>query len=386
MAALRLAEIQQKQGHEVEIISAKGNILTLSDYKRTSLSLSSKAVTLFNRTITASPFDSLTPVSLNALSKKEILSRNPSVVHLHNAYNLIDFPNFLELGNLVPIIATLHDERWLTGGCHLTLGCTKYREACTECPQARSMKNLISRSQHVKVNALQKRKTPLEVISPSRWLQHQVSSAEWTNQLININVIPNVIPNVNQSQQPSKSNERFQVLIVAASPSVNKGVTEAIQAMIEVAQIKCNRSFELRIIGGRASEKRQPLPNLVILEDGSVDATAMGALMSQANLLLVASKSENSPNVISESQLHKLAVLATNVGGIPELIDEMKTGFLCLTTKSDIAKRIVEISELPTEVMERISLSAYKAALERHDPDRIQVETLRVYLRAGASE
>lgn len=386
VAALRLAEIQALQGHEVEVVSAKEHISTMTSTRKLKNSLASKAFTLYNRGITESKSDSLTPLSFNVISPKEILSRNPSVVHLHNSYNLIDFPEFLRLAQFVPVVATLHDERWLTGGCHLTLGCTKFKETCSDCPQARTMKTSITHSQYSTQNALREKGIPLEVISPSTWIQQQVHSAKWTKDLINVTVIPNAIPNSNSRHLIVKSDEKFLVLIVAASTSLNKGISDAIDAMIEVAQKKSDRFFELRIVGGQGKEKVKPLPNLEIFQDGSVDTITMEEFMSQANLLLVASKSENSPNVISEAQFLKLAVLATNVGGIPELVDDMKTGFLCRALKSDIAQRILEISELPIEVINRISSNAFDIAVERHNPENIQAKTLQVYFRAGASE
>lgn len=384
IAALRLAEIQAHHGHDVEIISTRNYLALLNPSKKWEKSVASKASTLYNRGITHSKFDSLTPLSFSALSVREILSHSPSIVHLHNSYNLIDFPDFLDLARYVPLVATLHDERWLTGGCHITLGCTKFRGSCEGCPQGRAVKSSMKKSQLTKIEALSKKKQPLEAISPSRWMQGQVESAPWAKNRINVTVIPNVMDHLKTNRKLPRIHNKFQVLIVAATSSINKGVSNAIEALIQVAKINHQESFELLIVGGKSKGKKRILPNLDILESGSVDTSTVGELMSSADLLLVASKSENSPNVISEAQIRHLPVLATNVGGIPEIVKDMETGFLCEVSSFDIAKRILEIFLLPTSIIDEISRNAYEQASLRHDPEEILNKTLQVYLKAGA--
>jgi len=50
--------------------------------------------------------------------------------------------------------------------------------------------------------------------------------------------------------------------------------------------------------------------------------------LNEANLLINPSLSEVMPNVVLESLSHKCPVIATDVGGVKELIIDGKTGFL----------------------------------------------------------
>jgi len=61
---------------------------------------------------------------------------------------------------------------------------------------------------------------------------------------------------------------------------------------------------------------------------GSVDHAQLPALMSHAKLLALPSYNEGVPNVVLEAMACGTPVLATNVGGIPEVVDESICGKL----------------------------------------------------------
>jgi len=60
------------------------------------------------------------------------------VVHLHWTAKWLDLPAlFRAIRQDCPIVLTLHDSCFFTGGCHQTNGCFRYRQACGSCPQLR---------------------------------------------------------------------------------------------------------------------------------------------------------------------------------------------------------------------------------------------------------
>jgi len=384
IAARRLANFQASQGHDVEIISVRDFISNLSSLRKINKTIAGKATTFINKAITSAENDALSPLSSNLFSIKDVLILKPSIVHLHNSYNLIDFPEFFKLGKYVPIVATLHDERIITGGCHITLGCIGFQDGCANCPQARTMNFVLEKSQEKKKKALQSLPAPLEAISPSHWLQNQVTSAPWTKDLINVNVIPNMIANHERSSLLRKTGTPFQVVIVAASASLNKGVSLAIESIKLVANLRSNRHFELLIVGGSKKSNIALAANLKIVEVESKNSDEVEALMASASLLLVASRSENSPNVIVEAQLQRLPVLATNVGGISEMVAEKDTGFLCEGSATSIASRICDIVEMSEVEIENLTTRAFDIALKRHNPKEIHQSIMKIYSRAGA--
>ena len=76
-------------------------------------------------------------------------------------------------------------------------------------------------------------------------------------------------------------------------------------------------------------------------------------LLKSSNVLAVPSRMESLPTNIKEAFFLKIPVVATNVGGIPELMLNKKTGFLIEKGNADeIIKKIEEIFNEPEKIKE----------------------------------
>jgi glycosyltransferase involved in cell wall biosynthesis len=90
-----------------------------------------------------------------------------------------------------------------------------------------------------------------------------------------------------------------------------------------------------------------------------------------------------SPRVISEAYAHRVAVVGSRTGGIPELIEEGHTGLLFTPgTSDDLARKMREFTEHPT-IIDGMRLGCLKKA-ELLSPQAIAEQYLVVY--AGATE
>jgi glycosyltransferase involved in cell wall biosynthesis len=153
--------------------------------------------------------------------------------------------------------------------------------------------------------------------------------------------------------------------------------------MMRLAVAHPKRNFELVVVGNRLGRVLPDASNLKIIYTGVLTEVQLFLLMKQVSLLLVASKSENSPNIVAEAQLNELLVLACNVGGIPEMISNFKTGFLCEPNEASMEQKLSEILELPRVEINKIVENASKVAKKRHDPNDIHLAVMTVYKRAG---
>jgi hypothetical protein len=71
----------------------------------------------------------------------ECLAQLPpfGVLHSHTMLDLIDFGAlFTTVPKVAPVIRTLHDMTFFTGGCHYAWSCAKYADRCGACQQLRS--------------------------------------------------------------------------------------------------------------------------------------------------------------------------------------------------------------------------------------------------------
>lgn len=79
---------------------------------------------------------------------------------------------------------------------------------------------------------------------------------------------------------------------------------------------------------------------------GALPQTQVRREMLQARLLVLPSRSEGLPRVIMEAMASSLPVVATKVGGIPELVEDGSTGFLVPPDDaSALAQRLRELVE-----------------------------------------
>ncbi|MFO7152854.1 MAG: glycosyltransferase [Bacillota bacterium] len=90
-------------------------------------------------------------------------------------------------------------------------------------------------------------------------------------------------------------------------------------------------------------------------------------LLAQADVLLLPSDWEGLPLVVLEAMAAGRPVVATRVGGVPELVEEEKTGFLVPPRDPDaLAGAILRLARDP-ELRKRMGEVARKRALERFD-------------------
>jgi glycosyltransferase involved in cell wall biosynthesis len=99
--------------------------------------------------------------------------------------------------------------------------------------------------------------------------------------------------------------------------------------------------------------------------------------MKDFDFLIVPSYSENLPNVITEAQLVGLPVIASNVAGIPDLVQESTSGFLFSLEEGGLTeaiRRAVEFGDL-----QGLASRAREMALKRSDEIRVLDEHTKIY-------
>lgn len=285
------------------------------------------------------------------------LIKNSDIINLHWVADGFQSPvtinKLLNLGK--PVVWTLHDMWAFTGGCHYSAGCNKYQEECLNCPQ---LSNDIYELPHANLkDKIDLFNHPnLVIVTPSKWLAECAKKSQVfrNNQ---IEVIPNSLdievfkplPKSEAKQFFNISPDNIILLIGAADgKEKRKGFSELV-TVLNICQKNPNFAQLINdnkiTIGcfGKPNEELNQL-NLNTIYFGNIDSDEkLSKIYSAADIFILPSLEDNFPNTMLESMSCGTPVIAFNIGGIPDLIENKVTGMLIPPQDlNTMAEKIIE--------------------------------------------
>ena len=292
----------------------------------------------------------------------ELLPGRPDILHCHNLHGgwlsrggYFDLKALPELSRNIPTVMTLHDTWMLSGHCAYTLGCDRWKTGCGRCPDL-SIYPAISRD-GTAVNWQRKREiyaaSRLYIATPSRWLLREVEQSILAPAIVQGRVIPNGVdlshfrPGSQQAARAARglSPDIAILLFVAnkARSNIFKDYRTVERCAITTAARYPNRRIVLLVLG----EQGRP----VVFENGEVqfvdfqrDANTLAQYYQAADVYVHAAKSDTFPTAVLEALACGLPVVATAVDGIPEQIEENRSGFLVQAGDADaMASHVVQL-------------------------------------------
>ena len=174
------------------------------------------------------------------------LERNkPDILQLHWINGgFLRISDFLDLK--IPIIITMHDMWWFTGGCHYDLGCNGFLVQCKDCPAVHgllSKAKITHRLFQEKIRFLNKDNVHIAVVS--HWLKTQLLKSGIDDD--KISVIGNTLDFTKfyPSARDNNKREAFSILLGAYNTNDTvKGVKLALRALSTL-----NIEFKLVVFG-----------------------------------------------------------------------------------------------------------------------------------------
>ncbi len=122
------------------------------------------------------------------------------------------------------------------------------------------------------------------------------------------------------------------VLFVSVHIQRTKGAFDLLSAWAEVSRSCPGASLTMvgqdRTNGGFLEEAKSLSVDNSITLTGPLPSPAVAALMRQSRLLCLPSHAEGTPNCVMEALSCGLPVVATRVGGIPDIVEQGKSGLL----------------------------------------------------------
>ena len=144
-------------------------------------------------------------------------------------------------------------------------------------------------------------------------------------------------------------------------------------------------AFEWRVAGFReffqyyeaATGIRHEDMNIELL--GMIENDQIIEELTEADFFIHPSIMDNSPHAICEAQLIGCPVLASNVGGVPQLVTDKVTGWLYpYHEPHTLAFLIANLCQSP-DLLTHVSRMETEMAVKRHDPQRIAEDLLETY-------
>jgi len=154
-----------------------------------------------------------------------------------------------------------------------------------------------------------------------------------------------------------------------------KGVFEALEVLGGVQA--AHPSATLTVVGGgrdlEAFRERAAVAGLsrAVRTTGWLGRREVQRVLGESDVFLFPSHSEGLPNAVIEAMAAGLPVVATGVGGLPDLIRHSENGFLVeVGDVSDMTARVVELFSRP-DLAGQIGQSGRQTVIERCDIERV---------------
>jgi glycosyltransferase involved in cell wall biosynthesis len=373
IAAKNIADLQRSRGSQVKLFTrSPGYISDDLEVKKVPSScfkkMASKYLTLIQKTFTRKEYGLLSVFSMNLISIAEVRRFDPDFIHIHNWYNILSLAQIAELSKEFRVILHLHDERIFTGGCHNTLGCEQFITNCERCPASILGKGIIRKNRIGELQTLNEFRN-LGFVSPSAWLFD--SHRDFILNKAKTAVIPNVL-NISNGELEIvspvlKSNKHTRVLFIAADINTSlKRLNIVIGAIEDLNRDGDSDRFELRIVGGGRILGNEPSNYIKYL--GKKSSKELKIIMGESDVLVLASESENYPNVIVEAQLNGLPVISNDVGGVSEMIEHKKTGILFKGGRGELLRALKDFASMNQEQRLKMAQKAIEHQRIKQDP------------------
>ena len=248
-----------------------------------------------------------------------------------------------------PVVWTMHDMWPCTGICHHARTCTAFHSECGACPMIYSQKRKDLSTRIFRQKQRLYASGGIHFVTCSHWLEGMAKqSALLVNQPVS--VIPNPISTT--LFHPMKQTEARQKLALPTEGKLilfgsvkltdkRKGIDYMVEACRLLAKQHPALKEQLALVAvGMHAAELQPLVPFKVHNMGYVkEEHQLAEIYNAADLYVIPSLDENLPNTIMEAMACGTPCVGFPTGGIPEMIDHLKNGYL---TKEHSAKQLGE--------------------------------------------
>jgi len=271
---------------------------------------------------------------------------------------------------------TLHDTWMFTGHCAYPGTCERFKVGCGSCPDLERYP-AVSRDATAD-NFLRKRDiyrdSNIHLSAPSRWMMNQLEASALGSCFTDKQVIPNGIDTEKfspgdrvEARKIWRLPENVPVLLYVARNARHSPYKDyaTIESAAKKVAAQLDHEIHVLVLGEEAPD--EVTENLTIHFRLTTDLKKIIAAYRSADVYLHAAAAENFPTTVLEAMACGLPVVATNIGGIPEQIEEELMGYLVdAGDGSAMADKILKVLS-DENLLKHMGQSARELAVKCYD-------------------
>ena len=322
--------------------------------------------------------------------------KEADVIHLHwinqGFISLKIVRKILDSGK--PVVWTMHDIWPATGICHYTRGCKHFKTRCYSCqllPGKGGETDLAYKTWEAKRRMIKGQN--IHFVTCSRWLEGEArQSALLVGQ--QVVSIPNAI-DTHVFTRCDKTNARMAanlpldkkiILFVSQKVTdVRKGMEFFVEALekLVASSPETKDNTVVAVLGGHAEDVVEKLPLKAYPLGYVSEEKLIVNIYNAADVFVLPSLEDNLPNTIMEAMACGVPCVGFKVGGIPEMIDHLRNGYVAKFRDSDdLAKGIQWVTSGADGI--NLSDNCLKKVLASYSQHSVALKYIEVYNQALA--
>ncbi len=321
---------------------------------------------------------------------KHKLVNEADIIHLFWInFGFLSLNSIEKLGkNKKPILWNLQDMWPFTGGCHYSGDCLGYENNCGNCQQFLRKPSDNDLSNHTFERKLEKFKNLNLIIVPSsNWLAEKAKNSLLFKNYPIITIPTPIDTNIFQpiSKQVAKasfellSDKKYILFAAVKISDKRKGFSYFKEAMAFLKESEANtEDIEVLVFGQAEASDFEAFPFKVNILGQLSDLNSIAKAYSAASVFVIPSLEDNLPNTIIEAMACGTPVVGFEVGGIPEMIEHKKTGYLAKYKNAEDLSTGINFVLYEADY-EALSKNSRKKAVETYEEEVVTKQYKNLY-------
>jgi glycosyltransferase involved in cell wall biosynthesis len=187
--------------------------------------------------------------------------------------------------------------------------------------------------------------------------------------------------NTSKTQSSNKGDNQYLNILISATLSNRKGHHDLFDAFSKSDYLKGLCFIDVAGDGPLREQLKRRVQELAIHSNVRFWGfqTDMDSFYSEADMLCLPSFKENFPWVLLEAMSFRVPVIATNIAGIPEMIDHGGNGLLFEAGDGTRLKEHLEKLSSNSDLRQKLGEKGYQTVKQNFTVERMAQETYQVY-------